>query len=269
MNAAAATYLELSYGRVAIAASLILINALLSLTLRLGLERRLLIAATRTIVQLLLVGLVLESVFALSHWAAVLGVTVVMMLAAGSAAISNVSRRYPGIWLDGMLAMGLAAWSMGAIGLTAIVRPEPWYQPQYAVPLIGMLLGNSLNGVSLGLERLGEELAGKRALVDGQLALGASRWEAAGDAVRTAIRTGMVPITNSMMVVGIVSLPGMMTGQLLAGAKPVEAVKYQVVIMFLIAASTALGTVAVVLLGFRRLFNKDHQFLRHRLTDRR
>jgi putative ABC transport system permease protein len=262
---ATATYLELSYGRVAIAAALILVNAGLSIVLKLGIERRLLIAATRTIVQLLMIGLVLEWVFSLNRWYAVLAMASLMVLAAGRAAIGNVSRRYPGIWLDGLLGMGLASWTVTALALTAVVQPDPWYLPQYAIPLLGMMLGNSLNGVSLGLERLGEELASKRGQIEGLLALGASRREAAAEPVRTAIRTGLVPITNSMMVVGIVSLPGMMTGQLLAGASPVEAVKYQIVIMFFIATSTAIGTVTVVLLAFRRLFNKSHQFLYHQL----
>lgn len=269
MNAATASYLELSYGRVAIAAALILVNALLSVALSLGIERRLLIAAVRTIVQLLMVGLVLEWVFALDRWFAVAAVALVMMVVAGRAAVSNVSRRYPGIWLDGLLAMGLSSWSVTALALIVIVRPDPWFLPQYSIPLLGMMLGNSLNGVSLGLERLGEELSSGRDRIDGYLALGATRWEAAAAPVRTAIRTGLVPITNSMMVVGIVSLPGMMTGQLLAGTSPVEAVKYQVMIMFLIATATALGTVAVVLLGFRRLFSRSHQFLRRRLVRHR
>ncbi len=263
---AAPSYLELSYGRLGIAAALVLVNAGLSIALRLGLERRLLVAAVRTVVQLLLVGLILEWVFGLERWYAVAAVALVMVFAAGRAAIGNVSRRYPGIWLDGLLAMGLASWAITTLALTAIVRPQPWFEPQYAVPLLGMMLGNSLNGVSLGLERLGEELAGKRPRIDGLLALGATRWEAAAAPVRAAIRTGLVPITNSMMVVGIVSLPGMMTGQLLAGVAPVEAVKYQVMIMFLIATATAFGTVTVVLLAYRRLFSGDHQFLRDRLT---
>jgi putative ABC transport system permease protein len=75
----------------------------------------------------------------------------------------------------------------------------------------------------------------------------------------------MIPLINSMMVVGIVSLPGMMTGQLLAGANPMQAVKYQIVIMFLIASGTALGTLGVVLLSYLRLFDSDHQFLYQRI----
>ena len=100
------------------------------------------------------------------------------------------------------------------------------------------------------------------------LALGGSRWEAAQEAIRQAVRAGMIPTLNQMTVVGIVSLPGMMTGQVLAGESPVDAVRYQIVIMFLIAASSALGTVGAVLLTYRRLFSVSHRFLRERLEER-
>jgi len=158
---------------------------------------------------------------------------------------------------------------MAAIALFALVRVQPWYSPHYAIPLVGMILGNTLNGIALGLDRLGSELNARRAEVESLLALGATRWEAAREPVRQAIRTGMIPIINAMMVVGIVSLPGMMTGQLLAGVDPIQAVKYQIVIMFLIASGTALGTVGVVLLSYRRLFNANHQFLHWLIAERR
>ena len=128
-----------------------------------------------------------------------------------------------------------------------------------------MILGNTLNGISLGLDRLTAELSEKRALVEMRLTLGATRWEACRDPMCDAVRTGMVPIVNSMMVVGLVSFPGMMTGQMLAGALPMGAVRYQIVIMFLIASGTALGTVGVLLLSYRQLFNSDHQFLYQRI----
>src|SRR5262249_2564625 len=150
---------------------------------------------------------------------------------------------------------------MGSIALFVIVPVRPWYSPQHAIPLLGMILGNTLSGISLGLDRLGGELRARRTRVETLLALGATRWEAAREPIRHAVRTGMIPILNGMMVVGIVSLPGMMTGQLLAGIAPIHAVKYQIVIMFLIASGTALGVVAAVLLTYRRLFNEHHQFL--------
>lgn len=265
MTVETAGYIELTYLQVGAAALLILINGGISVLLRLDLERRLLVAAIRTTVQLLLVGLVLQWVFSLSHWYLVAGLGVVMALVAGVAAVRRTDRRYPGIWANSVLSIWLSSWVITAAALFGIVDVEPWYRPQYAIPLLGMVLGNTLNGISLGLDRLGEELTLRRSEVEGLLALGASRWEAARRPVRSAVRTGMVPIVNSMMVAGIVSLPGMMTGQLLAGVDPVEAVKYQVVIMFLIASGTALGTVGVVLLSYRRLFSPRHVFLHARL----
>lgn len=254
-------YIELSYYQVALAAGLVLVNGAISVALKLELERRLLLAAVATVVQLLLIGLVLEWVFRVDRWYVVLGMMTIMTLVAGDAATRRTKMRYPGIRVRSIGATWASSWLVAAIALGAIVRVHPWYTPQYAIPLLGMILGNTLNGVSLGLDRLGGELSSRRDQVESLLALGASRWEAARGPIRQAVRTGLIPTINAMMVVGIVSLPGMMTGQLLAGTSPVEAVKYQVVIMFLIASGTALGTVSVVLLSYRRLFNEDHQFL--------
>jgi len=259
-----ASYLELSYLQVGLATLLILINGAISLALQLDLHRKLALAAARTVVQLLLVGLVLHWVFSLRSWYVVLALMLLMAVIAGISAVRRTGRRYSGIWLDSIVSICASSWLITGIALVGIVQVEPWFSPQYAIPLLGMILGNTLTGISLGLDRLGQDLVASRNEIEGLLALGATRWEAARESIRTAVRTGMIPILNSMMVVGIVSLPGMMTGQLLAGVSPDQAVKYQVVIMFLIASATALGTVGVVLLGYRRLFSSRHQF-RHEL----
>ena len=261
-------YIDLTTGQVALAALLILVNAGISLALGLGMERRLLVAAVRTIAQLALIGLVLDRVFAVGRVGIVLALMTVMVLVAGVAAVRRTERRYPGVWLNAVVSMWVSSWLITAVALFGIVRVRPWYDPQYAIPLLGMILGNMLNGISLGLDRLTEELEVRRDQVEAFLALGATRWEAAQDPVRRSVRTGMIPIINSMMVVGIVSIPGMMTGQMLAGVDPLSAVEYQIVIMFLIASGTALGTVGVVLLGYRRLFNERHQFLVQRISER-
>lgn len=261
-------YVQLGFWQLGLATALILISGAISLALQLGLERRLIWASVRTVVQLLVIGLVLEYIFRLQHWYLVIALLLTMTFIAGVAAVSRTARRYPGIWLDSIASMWSSSWLITGIGLTAIVQVEPWYRPQYAIPFLGMILGNTLNGISIGLDRLGEELDGGRDQVDMLLALGATRWEAARGPIQKAIRTGMIPIINSMMVVGLVSLPGMMTGQLLAGVKPVQSVMYQIVIMFLIAAGTSLGTFSVVLLGYTRLFSRDHQFLAERLVRR-
>lgn len=264
----ASPYIALGYGQLALATSLILISGAISLALRLGLEGRLLLAAVRTVVQLLLVGLVLEYIFRLQQWPLIVGLMLMMTLIAGGAAVRRTSHRYAGIWLDSLVSMWASSWLITGIALLAIVQVRPWYLPQYSIPLLGMILGNTLNGVSIGLDRFGEELDAGRDQVEMLLSLGATRWEAARGPIQQAIRTGMIPTLNTMMVVGVVSLPGMMTGQLLAGAAPVQSVMYQIVIMFLIGAGTALGTFAIVVLGFFRLFSREHQFLAERLVRR-
>jgi putative ABC transport system permease protein len=261
-------YLDLSYDQVAFAALLVLVNGSVSALLGLGLGRRLFLAAACTVVQLLLVGLVLEWVFRVDRWFVVLGVMLVMTAVAGGAAVRRVGFRYPGIVLGSVVSVWASSWLVTSLALFAIVPVRPWYTPRYAIPLLGMILGNTLNGISLGLDRLGGELSARRAQVEAVLALGGTRWEAAREPVRQAVRTAMLPLINSMMVVGVVSLPGMMTGQILAGASPLGAVKYQIVMMFLIASGTALGAVGVVLWSYRRLFNARHQFLYQLVSER-
>jgi putative ABC transport system permease protein len=131
-----------------------------------------------------------------------------------------------------------------------------------------MLLGNTMNGISLGVGRLTEAAWQQRAVIEQRLLLGQNRLEAIVDLRRDSVRTGMIPIINSMAAAGLVSLPGMMTGQILAGAPPVEAVKYQILIMFLIAGGTGLGVMAALYLTARRLFDDRHRLRLDRLAAR-
>jgi putative ABC transport system permease protein len=128
-----------------------------------------------------------------------------------------------------------------------------------------MLLGNTMNGVAISLDRLNQSAWDKRQAIEAQLTLGASWSEAITDIRRDSIRSGLIPIINAMSTAGIVSLPGMMTGQILSGTPPVEAVKYQIMIMLLIATGTGLGTLAAVTLGSRRLFDARQRLRLDRL----
>ncbi len=245
----------------AIASCLVVVAGAVSLGLRLGLERRLALASVRTVVQLLLVGYVLKWVFDHSSPLALFLAMALMLIAASRAAVARPSRTFSG-------ATGRAFGSLVLCGLATtftvtelVVGVAPWYEPRYVIPLLGMVLGNGLTGISLCLDHMLERLAEQGAVVEMELAHGATRWEAARDVLRDATRRGLIPIVNTMMVVGIVSLPGMMTGQILAGADPLLAVKYQIVVMFMIAAATLLSCIAMVLLVYRRLFNAKHQLL--------
>uniref|UniRef100_A0ACD5H0I8 ABC transporter permease n=1 Tax=Desertifilum tharense IPPAS B-1220 TaxID=1781255 RepID=A0ACD5H0I8_9CYAN len=260
-----ADYIEIQIWQLAIAASLILINLAISFALRLGLEQRLAIASIRMVVQLLLVGYILEWVFTLRDPIWVLLVAFAMTFMAGRAAVGRTRRRYDNIYWNSLLSILGAATVITGLTVQGVIGVDPWYDPQYLIPLLGMILGNALTGTSLALDRFMEDLVSRREQIESLLALGATRWEAAHNIVTEALRTGMIPTINSMMVMGIVSLPGMMTGQILAGATPTDAVRYQIVILFAIAYGTALTTISIILLAFFSLFSPNHQLRLDRL----
>ena len=251
--------IELSWWSVGVAATLILINALISLRLRLGLEKRIVWAAARMTVQLFLLGLVLHQIFALASAAPVLLLAGVMTIIAGFSAVRRIDHRYDHIYPSAIFAVWVSSWLVTAVTVLLIVRPQPWHSPHVLIPLLGMVLGNSLTGISLGMDRFLSDLQGRRDEVEMRLTLGATRWEACREVFVSSSRTAMIPILNTMSVAGIVSIPGMMTGQLLAGAPPIEAVKYQIMIMFVIAAAIALGVMLALGQTFFRITTAQHQ----------
>ena len=260
-------YIELSYLDLALAALLLLFNAGLSLALGLRLERRMLLAATRMTVQLLLVGLVLQALFSLvSIWLTAL-VALIMVLFAGREILARQERRLSGWWGYGIGSgtMLVAGTVVTMLALSGPLRPDPWYDPRYAIPLFGMILGNAMTGISLGLDGLTTLARQERAAIEAQLILGAPRWRAMRPIARRALRTGFTPMLNSMAAAGVVFLPGMMTGQILAGVVPEQAVKYQILLLFLIAGATGLGTLTAVMASVWRLTDRRHRLRLDRL----
>lgn len=252
-------YSTISYAQLAFATCLMAINVGISIAFRLNLSRSLAIASIRMVVQLLAIGFVLEWLFERRNPWLIVAIALLMAGVAGRAALGRTKWHFAGTYWNSLISILLAAAVVTSWTIGVVVRVEPWYDPQYLIPLIGMVLGNALNGISLGLDRFVQGLIDRQSHVETLLALGATRWEAARQQIQDAVRTGMIPITNSMMVMGLVSLPGMMTGQILAGASPIDAVRYQIAIVFAIASGTALGTFGVVLLAFNRLLSPTHQ----------
>ncbi|NQV43379.1 MAG: iron export ABC transporter permease subunit FetB [Rhodospirillales bacterium] len=265
------TYITLGYDDIALAALLLCINAALSAALQLGLGKRIIISSMRMVAQLTIVGLVLKALFVVSSPWLTLLVVAVMIGFAGYEAYARQDRHFTGFWSWGLgvLSMAVAALLVTMLALGTAVRPDPWYNPQYAIPLLGMVLGNTLTGVSLGLERLMASTAQKRSAIEARLLTGASMQVALKGCVREAMRAGMIPTINAMAATGVVSLPGMMTGQILAGVEPVDAVKYQLLIMFLIAGGTGIGLTVAVLGGARLLSDDRHRLRLDRLTPSR
>ena len=141
-----------------------------------------------------------------------------------------------------------------------IIRPRPWYAPQLVVPLTGMLLGNTVSALAVGLSRFFESMRERRDEVDTLLALGATAWEAARPSIVSSIRLGLLPTTASLASSGIVTMPGMMAGQIIAGGNPIDAAKYQFMILAAIAALTLLADSIIMLMVYRRCFTAEDQY---------
>jgi putative ABC transport system permease protein len=255
----AAGDISLSWFEVGVAAMLLVINALISIKLRLGLEKQIVWSSLRMTVQLFLLGLVLKQIFEIASFVPVMLLAAAMTVIAGVSAVRRIDHSYTSIYATAIFAVWTSSWIVTAVTVLLVVRPQPWYSAQVVIPLLGMVLGNSLTGISLGFDRFLSELKTRRGEVETMLMLGATRWESCRDVFAGATRTAMIPILNTMSVAGIVSIPGMMTGQLLAGEQPMQAVQYQIMIMFVIAAAIAIGVVIALLMTYHRVTTAYHQ----------
>lgn len=254
-----------------VAAGLVFLMALLSMAMQLGVGKRILIAAIRTTVQLMLIGLVLKFLFDRAHLAWVALLALVMLSVAGYEVMARQKRSFGGWWGYGLgtLSMFISSFTIAVFVLIAVINVDPWYTPQYAIPLLGMMLGNTMTGVSLSLDRLTSGAYEKRDMIEAQLILGSEWRPAISEIVRESVRVGLMPMINAMAAAGLVSLPGMMTGQILGGSPPMEAVKYQILIMFMIAAGTGFASMGATWLGARHLFDERQRLRLDRLKQGR
>jgi len=255
--------LDIDLWRLSLALVFSLLAGGCSIALKLGLGRDILIGTVRTFAQLFLMGWVLGIVFAVESPWLVLGLFLAMAGAAAHTARGRV-RESAVHFAWPMYASMAAVYLVITVTVTgAIVHAEPWWKPQYFLPIGGMVLGNSMNSVAVALDRLFSDLRARAAVVEMRLCLGADAAEASADVVRTAVRAGMIPSINSMMAVGLVSIPGMMTGQILGGSDPSQAIRYQIVVMLMIVGATALGSTLLTLIIRRRCFGPgDRPLLR-------
>ena len=253
--------IEIGVMELALATGFVGVSGMLAFWFQLGLTRTLVVATLRTYLQLAALGIVLGWVLSISTPWLVAGILAVMILTAGYTALGRISERgrwvflanYGGIFLSGITV---------TFAVTALlIRVEPWYNPRYVLPIAGMVLGNAMNGIALAQERLFEGLRARRGEVMLRLSLGATSWEAALPVLQGAFRAGMIPTLNSMATVGIVFIPGMMTGQVLAGIDPAVAAGYQIVVMLMLSAATALGITVSLSLAYRHAFDERQRLL--------
>lgn len=157
--------------------------------------------------------------------------------------------------------MGIGTTSSLVYFLFVVVRVTPWYNSRYFIPIGGMLIGNSMTGISLGINTLLDGMISKREIVETALMLGATPKESCKDIVNHAFDSAILPTINSMVGMGIVFLPGIMTGQILSGTPPTTAISYQIAIMLGILGSVTLSVILFLLLGYKTFFNEENQLI--------
>lgn len=252
-------YLPIEWPQLALSALFLAAAALLSAFYRLGLHKDLLLGGVRCFVQLLVMGYVLHLVFNLQSALLVIVFLLFMGFFATRIAGQRVAEKSVPFFWPTFFAIQVTFFSVAVLVTKCIVGATPWWAPQYIIPIGGMLAGNAMNTIALALDRFFADLRVKRDEIELRLLMGANPAEACADVFKDALRAGMIPAINSLMGVGIVALPGMMTGQILAGAAPEDAVRYQVVVMLMLVATTALVSFLVLLQMRRRCFGQAMQ----------
>lgn len=223
-------------------------------------EKEIIISSVRMTLQLILTGYVLVYVFNNPSPFITGGIILLME----TFAVYTVFKKFKGRLSNPLKEVIAFSMSIGTLScllyfLFVVVRISPWYDPQYFVPISGMLIGNSMTGISLGVKSLLEGMTTQKALIEEALILGATPQAATRSIINSTYDAAIMPTINSMVGMGIVFLPGMMTGQILSGTSPTTAIAYQIAIMLGILGAVALTVIIMLQLGYRTFFNEEEQ----------
>ena len=198
-------------------------------------------ATLRMLVQLLLIGYVLVTIFETDHPGIIIVVLAIMLAVASWIAIRPLRSKQPHQYLNALGAISVGGILTLALVSQAVLSVQPWFSPRYVVPLAGMIFAGAMNAVSLAAERFQAERDKETPYLEAR---------------RIAFQASLIPIINSLFAVGLVSLPGMMTGQILSGVSPLVAAKYQIVVMTMLFGASGISAALYLVLtvrGLRRL----------------
>lgn len=246
-----------TFGDIALSLLLVLLAAGISRWQRVKLERDMAVATVRSFAQLLAVGYVLEFVFSGHGWLTPLALLV--MVATAALTSGARARRVPGSRVIAAAAVTAAA--AATLGVLAAARIVP-ISARAIIPLGSMVITAAMNTTSLVMTRLHDDLAANRREVEARLSLAHSSRRAALPWLRAALRSAMLPSVDQTKVVGLVALPGAMTGMILAGASPLAAIRLQLVVMYMLLGGNAFAALVAATLTARRLFTPSHQLIR-------
>lgn len=250
-------YIPISDTQLILSVILIFITGSISALLKLGLLKSLIWGTIRAFLQLSLIGYALSFIFAIDSLYIIIPILLLQCYIAAREASRRISKAPEQSVFISFLALTASTFIVGLTVVILIISPEPLYSARIMIPIFGMILGNSMNGIALSLERMLAEINAHIEQVEQLLCLGASPWEAVREYAQTAIKSGMTPSINALMIVGLVSLPGMMTGQILAGMNPQNAVRYQFVVMIMMTAAVAIGCLLIIGLSYKKVFTNE------------
>ncbi len=262
------SYVDIPLPRLLIAVGLVGMAILVSRRANLGLERDLAFGALRSAVQLLAIGYVLLLLFAHeSPWWVLSALSVMILVAAWTSSRRVENGPPPRALFPSALVAIFAGATVALLPVfVLVVPPRPWFEARYIVPIGGMMIASAMNVVALVFERIFQLARSESRLIEQLLALGASPRQALAPHVRTAMRAAMIPTINGLVTVGLVALPGMMTGQIVSGTAPESAVRYQIVIMYQLVAVAAVSGIVAAFLARRLLFTKRATLVELRRT---
>lgn len=232
---------------------------------RVGLEKTILIGTVRTFVQLSIMGYVLTWFFGQEHWLFMIGLILAMILIASFEGYRRQEVKVPGYFSIVVFSMSLTVVLILGTILGFILDVKPWYMPYAMIPIAGMIIGNGLNSLTLTTNRLVSELHHREDEIELFLSLGAPPRAAVEEAMRESVKAALIPNINALMMVGLVQIPGVMTGQILAGVDPLIAVKYQIMIMYMWITTSTMANVLTQALVIRKFFTSQQQLKREML----
>jgi len=249
---------------------LVVATLILSYVIGDGQTGTIMMASTRATIQLMVLGQILLPIFQYghTHWWAPVVYILAMGLIAAHAALGRPKYEYPGISWHFLVGVGTVPVVIAFIIVGAVLRVKPLWEPQYCIPLAGMIFNNAITGISLGVNSLVTELKEGRDRIELLVSMGGSRWEVCKGLVKTASVVANTPTINTLSVVGLVSIPGMMTGQIIGGNSPQAAAGYQLIVMFMILSSNAFAVVICCYLALLTLVSPDGMLYTDKITKR-
>jgi putative ABC transport system permease protein len=249
------TSIDVSLGQVA--ASLVLVGLAVALSFwrRADLEEDIGVAVVRSVIQLTAIGYVIQAIFDEDSLALVFALIAVMVVF-GAIQARQRAKRVPHSFVPLLISLGVAgAATLGLVVALGIFEAKP----QFLVPVGGMVVGNSMTAAAVALNRLGDEMTDRAREIEATLALGATSTQAALPTLRRSLRSGTIALIDSTKTTGLIFFPGTMVGMLLAGADPTDAVRLQLILLYVLLGAVAIAALLATTLAYRSFFTPAHQ----------